>query len=84
MPGKMMKPVILWKVSRHMKDGKMVRNRQGGFTKAKSHLTNLITMYSEWNGLIDNGKELDIVNLDFSKAFNIFVSSLIPSLISFS
>lgn len=84
MPGKMMKPVILWKVSRHMKDRKMLRNRQGGFTKAKSHLTNMITTYSEWNGLVDNGRELDIVNLDFSKAFNIFVSSLIPSLISFS
>ncbi|KAK4818742.1 hypothetical protein QYF61_018729 [Mycteria americana] len=54
---------------------------QHGFTEGKSCLTNLITFYDEVTGLADEGRAVDIVSLDFSKAFgtvsrNTFVEKL--------
>ncbi|KAK4829153.1 LOW QUALITY PROTEIN: hypothetical protein QYF61_002368, partial [Mycteria americana] len=43
---------------------------QRGFTKGKSCLTNLITFYDEMTSLVDEGRAVDIVYLDFSEAFN--------------
>jgi len=59
-----------------VKDKKVIRNSQYGFTKAKSFLTNLTTFYNELSGLVDKGREMDIVNVDFSKAFNALSSLL--------
>lgn len=38
--------------------------------KRKSCLTNLIAFYSEVTGLLDERRAMDIVYLDFSKAFD--------------
>ncbi|KAK4806176.1 hypothetical protein QYF61_001099 [Mycteria americana] len=40
------------------------------FTKGKSCLTNMITFYDEMTGLVDEGRAVDIVYLDFRKAFD--------------
>ncbi|KAK4807097.1 hypothetical protein QYF61_018438 [Mycteria americana] len=69
-PGKVMEQLILGTISRHTKDEKIIRSSQHGFTKGKSCLTNLITFYDETTGLVDEGRAVDIVYLDFSKAFN--------------
>ncbi|KAM9591200.1 putative nicotine oxidoreductase isoform 2-T3 [Morphnus guianensis] len=53
-----------------MKDKKITRSSQPGFTKGKSCLTNLITFYDEMPGLVDEGRAVDIVYLDFRKAFD--------------
>ncbi|PKU38678.1 rna-directed dna polymerase from mobile element jockey- hypothetical protein [Limosa lapponica baueri] len=50
--------------------GKVVVSGQHGFTKGKSCLTNLIDFYDEMTGWIDEGRTVDIVYLDFSKAFD--------------
>jgi len=68
-PEKVMEQLILETISSHMKDKKLIRNSQHGFITAKSCLTNLITFYDEMTGLVDNGRAVDIVHLDISRAF---------------
>ncbi|GAB0177402.1 hypothetical protein GRJ2_000205400 [Grus japonensis] len=40
--------------------------------KGKLYLANLITFYDEMSGLIDREKTVNIIYLNFSKAFNTF------------
>lgn len=47
---------------------KVTGSRQHGFTKGKSCLTNLITFYKDVSRWIVDGKAVDVLYLDFSKA----------------
>ncbi|KAF4795794.1 hypothetical protein TURU_090066 [Turdus rufiventris] len=49
---------------------KVIRSSQHGFTKGKSCLTRLIDFYDETTTWMDEGRAVDIVYLDFSKAFD--------------
>ena len=60
-PGKVMEQLILESISRHMKDKKVNRSNQHGFTQGKQCLTNLINFYSEMTSLIGEGRAADIV-----------------------
>ena len=55
---------------RHIKDKKITRTGQHGFTKGKSCLTNLINFYEDMTVLVDKRRAVDIVYLDFRKAFD--------------
>ncbi|KAK4807194.1 hypothetical protein QYF61_024314 [Mycteria americana] len=68
-PGKVMEQIILGTISRHIKVNKVITNIQHGLTKGKSCLTNVINFYDKMTGLVDKGRSMDIVYLDFSKAF---------------
>ncbi|KAK4827981.1 hypothetical protein QYF61_022683 [Mycteria americana] len=65
--GKIMKQVLLGHASRHMKEKKVTRNCQHGFTKGKSCLTNLIALCVKMTGFVDEEKSVDVIHLDFSK-----------------
>lgn len=45
-------------------------SEQRGFTKDKSCLTNLISLYDEMTGWVDEWRVVDVVSLDFSKVFD--------------
>ena len=47
-----------------------IRPSQHGFTNHGSCLTNLISFYDKVTRLVDEGQAVDVVYLDFSKAFD--------------
>ena len=74
-----MEQLILETISRHMKEKKSIRNSQHGFTKRKLCLTNLISFYSEIRDLMDEVRTLNVVLLDFRKAFDIIPHKIFES-----
>ena len=60
-----------------MQDNRGIRPSQHWFTKGRSCLTNLISFYDLVARLVDEGKAVDVVYLDFSKAFNTVSHSIL-------
>ncbi|CAM5088331.1 unnamed protein product [Eretmochelys imbricata] len=73
--GQVLKESIL----KYLEERKVIRNSQQGFTKDKSCLTNLIAFYHEITGSVDEGKAVDVLLLDFSKAFDTVSHSILAS-----
>lgn len=48
----------------------VIGSSQHGFMKGKSCLINLIACYNEVTSLVDEGTAVDVVHLNFSKAFS--------------
>ena len=71
-------PRLLMETERSIKDHmvdffvryKLLNPSQQGFHKARSCLTNMLCFYEEITKWIDEGSPVDIVYLDFQKAFN--------------
>ena len=55
-----------------------IRPSQHRFMKGKSCLTNLISFYDWVTRLVDEGKAVDVVYLDFNKAFDMVSYSFLP------
>ncbi|PKU41041.1 rna-directed dna polymerase from mobile element jockey- hypothetical protein [Limosa lapponica baueri] len=69
-PGNVMERLILGAISEHMEEKKAIRSSQHGFTKGKSCQANLKAFYDGITGWIDEKRAVDVVYLDFSKAFD--------------
>ncbi|CAM5124608.1 unnamed protein product [Natator depressus] len=74
-----MEQVLKESILKHLEERKVIRNSQHGFTKGKSCLTNLIAFYDEITGSVDGGKAVDMLFLDFSKAFDRVSHSILAS-----
>ncbi|NWT84206.1 PO22 protein, partial [Lanius ludovicianus] len=74
-PGKGMEKFILSATTQHLQDGWGIRPSQHGFRRGRSGLTNLISFYDQVTCPADAGKVVDVVCLDFSKAFDIVLHS---------
>ncbi|CAM5147154.1 unnamed protein product [Eretmochelys imbricata] len=74
-----MEQVLKESILKHLHERKVIRNSQHGFTKGRSCLTNLIAFYDEITGSVDEGKAVDVLFLDFSKAFDTVSHSILVS-----
>ncbi|CAM5075370.1 unnamed protein product [Eretmochelys imbricata] len=68
--GKIMEQIIMQSICKHLEDNKVISNSQHGFVKNKSCQTNLIAFFDRVTSLVDRGEVIDVVYLDFSKAFD--------------
>ncbi|CAM4639999.1 unnamed protein product [Lepidochelys kempii] len=66
-------------ILKHLEKRKVIRNSQQEFTKSRSCLTKLIAFYDEITGSVDEGKAVDMLVLDFSKAFDTVSHSILAS-----
>ncbi|CAM5074315.1 unnamed protein product [Natator depressus] len=78
-PGKIMEKILKESILKHLEERKVIRNSQHGFTNGKACLTNLIVFYDEITGSVDEGKAVDVLFLDFSKAFDMVSHCILAS-----
>ncbi|KAK4811322.1 hypothetical protein QYF61_024458 [Mycteria americana] len=76
-PGKLMEQIILSAITQHVENNQGIKPSQHGFRKGRSCLTNLISFYDKVTRLVDEGKAVDVVYLDFSKAFDTVSHSIL-------
>ena len=67
---KVMERIIRKKLMTHMEENNLMSPCQHGFISKRSCLTNLLESLEDWTDIIDKGHALDIIFLDFSKAFD--------------
>lgn len=71
-------------ISKHTKDKKVTGHSQHGFMKGKSCMTILIGFYDEVTGLVDEEREVNVIYLHLSKAFDtVFHNILIDKLMKY-
>ena len=61
---------ILESISEHLKQHKLILDSQHGFRPKRSCLSNLLIFLEEVTSYIDKGYPVDVIYLDFSKAFD--------------
>ncbi|RMC04978.1 hypothetical protein DUI87_18158 [Hirundo rustica rustica] len=69
-PGKVIEQFALSLIMQNLQDGQGLRPSQHGFRRGQSCLINLISFYDQVTHLVDAGRAVDVVCLDFSKAFD--------------
>ena len=68
---KVMESLVRDAIVEHLAQHQLIRSSQHGFMAGRSCLTNLLEYKEELNKLIDEGKAVDLIYLDFSKAFDL-------------
>ena len=68
--GKLMERILKEKIVEFLEENKLLGESQHGFRKDKSCLTNLLEYSQIVADYIDNGEPVDIIFLDFQKAFD--------------
>ncbi|GAB0205730.1 mitochondrial enolase superfamily member 1 [Grus japonensis] len=75
--GKVMEQIISSAITQYIQDNQVIRPSQRGFMKGRSCLSNLISIYDKVTHSVNEGKAVDVVYLDFSKAFDTISHSIL-------
>src|SRR6218665_2290217 len=67
---KVMERIVKGNVVDHLNEYNVIKGSQHGFTRGRSCLTNLLEFFEEVYERIDEGNPVDVVYLDFAKAFD--------------
>ena len=67
---RVMERIVKGKMMQHMRVNRLIRPSQHGFLPKKSTSTNLVTYLDYVTKKLDEGKSMDVLYLDFSKAFD--------------
>ena len=68
--GKILESIIKDSVVSHLNQYNLINKSQHGFTRGKSCLTNLLDFFEVVTKELDEGNNVDLIYLDFSKAFD--------------
>lgn len=68
---KIMESILRSTIMSHLCENSLINSTQHGFMNRKSCLTNLLHCLEEVTSVLDDGDSLDILYLDFAKAFDI-------------
>jgi hypothetical protein len=69
-PCKILESIIRDKMLKYAEDNKFMTAEQHGFTSKRSCLTNLLETLEDWTEALDSGHGLDVLYLDYQKAFD--------------
>jgi hypothetical protein len=67
---KLLESIIKDRIMEHMVDNNLFTPYQSGFMSGKSCVTQLLQVLDHWSDMLDQGENIDIVYLDFQKAFD--------------
>ena len=67
---KLMESIIRDAMVRHLLENDLCTTAQHGFTNGRSCLTNLLETFESWTEDVDKGYSVDVIFLDFQKAFD--------------
>jgi len=67
---KILEPLIRSRIMQYLEDNNIVTNYQHGFVTKKSCFTNFLETYENWTLAVDSGHGVDVIYLDYRKAFN--------------
>ena len=68
--GKLMEKFIKEEITGHLSHYDLLNDTQHGFMRGRSCLTNLLTYMEGVTWMLVEGKNVDIIYLDFAKAFD--------------
>jgi hypothetical protein len=65
-----MEGILKDQIVKHLERQGLIRATQHGFMRGRSCTTNLLTFFEKITAELDSGKVIDVIYLDFAKAFD--------------
>jgi hypothetical protein len=67
---KMLESIVRNRIMRHLNENNMLSDQQYGFRNHRSTTLQLLRVLDNWSRILDEGQGLDVIYLDFRKAFD--------------
>ena len=67
---KIAESIIREEIIRHMRQNKLLSNKQFGFLRGRSTVLQLLVVLDKWTEILDQGGVIDVIYCDFMKAFD--------------